>query len=529
MARTDFRAAAARRLSEDTELSPAIVSLLSPDSPTRSVGVRIVPVDHIRAEPRAAAAGLRAGGARRARRVDPRARRPPADPRPAARPEHLPDRRRRAPLARLAAGRASRRSRRSIEDIDDDTALEIAIIENLQREDLTPLDEAAMYDRMVHEHGYSIRKLADKLGKDKGYLENRLRLADAPPEIRELVSLRKDSLSHAYELMKVEDPKKRRRLAEQVAPRRADAHQAARQDRGAPGRQPGRSTSSRAPANDPRPTATVRRRPIEDEATKPGRRPRPRRPSADPTTRWSTRSRASPTRSDELVGVLADPEVRGSIGATDRANLAEVPDDRRSSAWRTRSRWSAATTAADLADRRATCARQRRPDRGRCSSPSSAARHAGQPGGGQQPDPDRLEPQRALASRRSPRPADDPSRRAHDASRPAARRRRSDRARRRTPACAIATTDDDRAGRRRPDPRPFATEAVATESTPAAASRSRSARALAMASAASRPRRRPGSRTAKDGRQAAGRAEPAEDGQERDPDRERDPRTRPSP
>ena len=104
-----------------------------------------------------------------------------------------------------------------IEEIDDDTALEIAIIENLQREDLSPLDEAAMYDRMVHEHGYSIRKLAEKLGKDKGYLENRLRLADAPPEIRELVSLRKDSLSHAYELMKVEDPKKRRRLAEQVA------------------------------------------------------------------------------------------------------------------------------------------------------------------------------------------------------------------------------------------------------------------------------------------------------------------------
>ncbi len=104
-----------------------------------------------------------------------------------------------------------------VEEIDDDTALEISIIENLQREDLSPLDEAAMYDRMVREHGYSIRKLADKLGKDKGYLENRLRLADAPAEVRELVSLRKDTLSHAYELMKVDDPKKRRRLAEQVA------------------------------------------------------------------------------------------------------------------------------------------------------------------------------------------------------------------------------------------------------------------------------------------------------------------------
>jgi hypothetical protein len=74
-----------------------------------------------------------------------------------------------------------------------------------------------MFDRMVSEHGYSIRKLADKLGKDKGYVENRLRLADAPDEVRELVSLRKDTLSHAYELMKVQDAKKRRRLADQVA------------------------------------------------------------------------------------------------------------------------------------------------------------------------------------------------------------------------------------------------------------------------------------------------------------------------
>src|SRR3954468_21898113 len=104
-----------------------------------------------------------------------------------------------------------------IEQIDDDTALEIALIENLQREDLSPLEEAVMYERMVNEHGYSVRKLAQKIGKDKGYVENRLRLADAPVEIKQLVSLRKDTLSHAYELLKVEDPKKRRKLAEQVA------------------------------------------------------------------------------------------------------------------------------------------------------------------------------------------------------------------------------------------------------------------------------------------------------------------------
>ena len=58
-----------------------------------------------------------------------------------------------------------------------------------------------MYRKMT-DLGYSVRQLAQKIGKDKGYVENRLRLAEAPPEIRELVSVRKDTISHAYELMK---------------------------------------------------------------------------------------------------------------------------------------------------------------------------------------------------------------------------------------------------------------------------------------------------------------------------------------
>ncbi len=216
MPRTDFRAAAARRLSEDRELSPAIVSLLSQDQSTRSVGIRIIPLDRIEPNPQQPRLAFNEESLQElANSVTEHGVLQPILVRPLE-----------AGRYQLIAG--ERRWRASkiagldtipalIEDIDDDTALEIAIIENLQREDISPLDEAAMFDRMVHEHGYSIRKLADKLGKDKGYLENRLRLADAPPEIRELVSLRKDTLSHAYELMKVEDPKKRRKLAEQVA------------------------------------------------------------------------------------------------------------------------------------------------------------------------------------------------------------------------------------------------------------------------------------------------------------------------
>jgi len=217
LARTDFRAAAARRLSEERELSPAIVSLLSNDRQGRPRGgVRNVDIDRITPnpeQPRLAfdqtsldelAASIREHGVLQ-----------PILVRPLDGGDYQLIAGERRWRASRAAGLATIPA--LVEEIDDDTALEISIIENLQREDLSPLDEASMYDRMVRDHGYSVRRLAQKLGKDKGYLENRLRLADAPEEIRELVSLRKDTLSHAYELLKVEDPKKRKRLAAQVA------------------------------------------------------------------------------------------------------------------------------------------------------------------------------------------------------------------------------------------------------------------------------------------------------------------------
>ena len=316
MARTDFRAAAARRLSEDTELSPAIVSLLSADRSSPSFGVRIVPVDRIQPNPQQPrlvfeetalnelAASIREHGVLQ-----------PILVRPAGHNVYqivAGERRWRASkLAGLETIPAL------IEVIDDDTALEIAIIENLQREDLTPLDEAAMYDRMVREHGYSIRKLAEKLGKDKGYLENRLRLADAPPEIRELVSLRKDSLSHAYELMKVEDPKKRRRLAAQVA--RGELTLIKLRDK-IEGRRP-------------RPVV-VAEQTEGSEASEASQVA-----GTDTDGEWSRNPdhRAGPITDDSLINakqglaeavetmidVVRSSELRDSIAATDRANLAK--------------------------------------------------------------------------------------------------------------------------------------------------------------------------------------------------------------
>jgi ParB family chromosome partitioning protein len=129
------------------------------------------------------------------------------------------------PQFELIAGerrwRASRMAEREtipaiVVDFDEVTALEVSIIENLQREDVSPLEEAAMFRKMTETFGYSVRQLAQKVGKDKGYVENRLRLSDAPADIRELVSLRKDTISHAYELMKIGDERQRRRLAKRV-------------------------------------------------------------------------------------------------------------------------------------------------------------------------------------------------------------------------------------------------------------------------------------------------------------------------
>jgi ParB-like chromosome segregation protein Spo0J len=205
-----------------------------------------------------------------------------------------------------------------IEEIDDDTALEIAIIENLQREDLSPLDEAIMYDRMTSEHGYSVRKLAQKLGKDKGYIENRLRLADAPPEIRELVSLRKDTVSHAYELLKVEDPRKRRRLAEQVASGELSLVRLREKIEGRRSQGPAEgidATVDEKPSRGRRAAATDA-----VEATAAWTGVRPTEISEDSLI--SAKGHLAEAL-DELVMVLRSPEALDAFGEVDRGNLAK--------------------------------------------------------------------------------------------------------------------------------------------------------------------------------------------------------------
>jgi ParB/RepB/Spo0J family partition protein len=319
LARPDFRAAAARRLSEERELSPAIVSLLTSEAAGRGGVVRTLPLDRIvpnPEQPRLAfdeatlqelAASIREHGVLQ-----------PILVRPLGNNQY-----------QLIAG--ERRWRASklagldkisalVEEIDDDTALEISIIENLQREDLSPLDEAAMYDRMIREHGYSVRKLAQKLGKDKGYLENRLRLADAPDEVRALVSVRKDTLSHAYELLKVDDPKKRRKLAEQVARGELSLVKLREKIEGRPAKAPG----VHGPDDDVDVSAAELDDPSDETVPDDsgwGSRAASGAPLGDDSLVSAKQQLAEAV--EELVTVLQTPGAVRSITEVDRANLAK--------------------------------------------------------------------------------------------------------------------------------------------------------------------------------------------------------------
>ncbi len=88
---------------------------------------------------------------------------------------------------------------------DHKAMIELALIENLQRADLHPLEEARAFGVMREELGYSYRQIAERVGRSKGYVQNRLHLLDLPDDLGQLVSERSDTLLHVIELAKVVD------------------------------------------------------------------------------------------------------------------------------------------------------------------------------------------------------------------------------------------------------------------------------------------------------------------------------------
>ncbi|MEE0869692.1 MAG: ParB/RepB/Spo0J family partition protein [Ruminococcus sp.] len=103
-----------------------------------------------------------------------------------------------------------------IRELGDTETMEIALIENLQREDLTPIEEALGYQVLIDEHGFSQEEVAQSVGKSRPAIANSLRLLKLPQSILDLVSDGKISAGHARALLTLEDEKLMQELAEEI-------------------------------------------------------------------------------------------------------------------------------------------------------------------------------------------------------------------------------------------------------------------------------------------------------------------------
>ena len=93
-----------------------------------------------------------------------------------------------------------------IRDVDDRTALEIAIVENVQRSDLNPLEEAMGYELLIADHGYTQNDLGEIIGKSRSHVANSLRLLKLPDPVREMLASGTLSAGHARALIPTSDP-----------------------------------------------------------------------------------------------------------------------------------------------------------------------------------------------------------------------------------------------------------------------------------------------------------------------------------
>lgn len=93
-----------------------------------------------------------------------------------------------------------------IRDFTDGEALEVAIIENVQRADLSPIEEALGYERLMREFGHTQEQVSQLVGKSRSHVANLLRLLTLPPPVQEMLADGRLTMGHARALIGAEDP-----------------------------------------------------------------------------------------------------------------------------------------------------------------------------------------------------------------------------------------------------------------------------------------------------------------------------------
>ena len=128
--------------------------------------------------------------------------------------------------------------------ITDGQLLEASLVENLHREQLTPIEEAQAYRNLLDHHGYTQETLADRVGKERSTIANLVRLLGLPPAVRQDLEEERLSTGHARTLLALEDPALQLALRDLIVKRDLSVREAERyvkraRKRGLPGGKPG--------------------------------------------------------------------------------------------------------------------------------------------------------------------------------------------------------------------------------------------------------------------------------------------------
>lgn len=103
-----------------------------------------------------------------------------------------------------------------IREISEQEAFEIAMVENIQRQQLNPIEEAKGYQRLVDEFSLTIQEVAERVGKDRATISNFMRLLRLPDEVQDLVRSGKISMGHAKAILTVKEPSAQIGLANKI-------------------------------------------------------------------------------------------------------------------------------------------------------------------------------------------------------------------------------------------------------------------------------------------------------------------------
>lgn len=103
-----------------------------------------------------------------------------------------------------------------VREIADENLLELALIENIQRQELNAVEEANAYKRLIENLGLTQDEVAKRVGRDRTFITNYLRILRLPTEIQTLLEQEKLSFGHARALLGVTDPQLQRRLAQRI-------------------------------------------------------------------------------------------------------------------------------------------------------------------------------------------------------------------------------------------------------------------------------------------------------------------------